>query len=80
MMRILKTWECDASLEIQKIKQGLDPLNSSSDIRTTVLKIIQDVKKNGDKAIAAYGKRFDKAPLSPEQFRVKEEEIEDAEV
>ncbi|WP_347274446.1 histidinol dehydrogenase [Candidatus Kuenenia sp.] len=78
MMRILKTWECDASLEIEKIKQGLDPLNSSSDIRTTVLKIIQDVKKNGDKAIAVYGKRFDKALLSPEQFRVKEEEIEDA--
>ncbi|MCF6149179.1 MAG: histidinol dehydrogenase [Candidatus Kuenenia sp.] len=77
-MKILKTWECNASLEIEKIKQSLDPLNSSSNIRTTVLKIIRDVKKNGDKAITTYGKRFDKVHLSPENFKVKEREIEDA--
>ncbi|MBM4054799.1 MAG: histidinol dehydrogenase [Planctomycetes bacterium] len=77
-MKILKTRECNACREIEKIKQSLNPLNSSPDIRTTVLKIIQDVKKHGDRAITTYSKRFDKAHLSPEEFQAKEKEIEDA--
>jgi len=77
-MKVLKTWECNIDKEVEEIKQHLNPLDGLSHARTTVLKIIKDVKNNGDKAIATYSKRFDKAALSPHQFRVTEAEFDDA--
>lgn len=77
-MRILRTWECKIDKEIEKLKQQLNILDSVSENRTTVLKIIQDVKKRKDKALAKYSKLYDKAFLSPKDFRVKDNEIEEA--
>ncbi|MDO8141779.1 MAG: histidinol dehydrogenase [Candidatus Brocadiales bacterium] len=78
-MRILRTWECNIDREIVKLKQQLSLLDGlSTNHRKTVLKIIEDVRKLGDKAIARYSKYFDKVSLSPDKFRVKDREIEDA--
>ncbi len=78
-MRILRAWECNTDKEIAKLKQQLSVLGGlSTNQRTTVLKIISDVQKLGDKAIVKYSRRFDKVSLSPDEFRVKEREIEDA--
>lgn len=77
-MRILKTWKCDIGREIIKLKQQLNLLDGLPTNRTTVLKIIHDVQKRGDKAVVDYTKRFDKVSLSPDEFRVKDREIEEA--
>lgn len=77
-MRILRTWECKIDKEIEKCKQQLNILSGVSTNRTTVLKIINDVKKHKDKALAKYSKLYDKAFLSPKDFRVKDNEIEEA--
>lgn len=78
MMRILRTWECNIKREIEKFKRRLSVLDGLSTRRSTVLTIIQDVRKRGDKALVRYSKQFDKVSLSPDNFRVKEREIEDA--
>lgn len=78
-MRILRVWECNIGKEIVKLKQQLSLLDGlSTNNRKTVLKIIEDVRKSGDKAIVKYCKCFDKVSLSPGKLRVKEGEIEDA--
>lgn len=77
-MRILRTWECKIDREIEKLKQELNILDGLSANRTTVLKIIQDVKKQKDKALTKYSKLYDKVFLSPEDFRVKDSELEEA--
>ncbi len=78
MMRILRTWECEIDREIEKLKQQLNILDGLSTDRATVLKIIQDVKKHKDKALAKYSKLYDKVVLSPRDFRVKDSEIAEA--
>ena len=40
--------------------------------------IIEDVKRDGDKALFSYTERFDGASISPETVRVTKEEIEEA--
>ncbi len=50
----------------------------SEEISETVSKIISEVKKNGDAAVANFTKKFDKAELVPAQFRVVPAEIERA--
>ncbi|MEK7805669.1 MAG: histidinol dehydrogenase [Planctomycetota bacterium] len=78
-MRILRAWECNIGREIAKLKQQLSLLDGlAANQRTTVLKIIDDVRRLGDKAIVKYTKCFDKASLSPDEFRVKDQEIEDS--
>ncbi|HHT9114691.1 MAG: histidinol dehydrogenase [Planctomycetes bacterium] len=78
-MRILRAWECNIGREIVKLKQQLSLLDGlSTNHRKTVLKIINDVRNLGDKAIVKYGKCFDKVSLSPDEFRVKDKEIEDS--
>lgn len=78
MMRIIRTWECNIDKEIAKLKQQLNILDGFSAHRTTVLKIIRDVKKQKDKALAKYSKLYDKVYLSPKDFLVKDNEIEEA--
>ncbi|HEY4482291.1 MAG TPA: histidinol dehydrogenase, partial [Candidatus Brocadiaceae bacterium] len=79
MMRILRAWECNIGREIVKLKQQLSLLDGlSTNHRKTVLKIINDVRNLGDKAIVRYSKCFDKVSLSPDEFRVKDQEIEDS--
>jgi len=77
-MRILRTWECNIGKEISKLKKQLNPLDGLSAYRKTVVKIIDGVRKQGDRAIVTYSKRFDTVSLSPGDFRVKDKEIEDS--
>src|SRR3989304_3279688 len=78
-MRILRAWECNIGREVVKLKQQLSLLDGlSTNHRKTVLKIINDVRNLGDKAIVKYSKCFDKVSLSPDEFRVKDKEIEDS--
>jgi len=77
-MRILRTWKCDLGKEIEKLKQQLSNLDGLSDHRKTVLTIISNVRKQGDKAVINYSKRFDKVLLSANELRVKDYEIEHA--
>ncbi len=77
-MRILRTWKCDLSKEIEKLKQQLSNLDGLPDHRKTVLAIISNVRKQGDKAVLNYSKRFDKVLLSADELRVKDDEIEHA--
>ncbi len=78
MMRILRTWECKIDREIEKLKRQLNILEGLSAHRTTVLKIIHDVRRQRDKALIKYSKLFDKVFLSPKDFRVKDKEVEEA--
>lgn len=50
--------------------------NPCDDVCGVVLKIISDVKENGDEALFRYAKEFDKASLS--SLQVSQEEIDDA--
>ena len=77
-MRILRTWKCDLVKEIEKLKQQLSNLDGLSEHRKTVLTIIGNVRKQGDKAIINYSKRFDRVLLSADELRVKDDEIEHA--
>jgi histidinol dehydrogenase len=77
-MRILNTGKCNFGKEIEKLKQQFSVLDGLSADRTSILKIIQDVKKEGDKAVSRYSRKFDGVSLSPDGFRVKDREIEDA--
>ena len=40
--------------------------------------VLDDIKKNGDKAVFAYTKKFDKADITAENVRVTDQEIADA--
>ena len=55
--------------------------NSHNDPRLegSVRKIVDDVRKNGDKALFKYTKRFDKFELSKNNIKVSKKEISDAE-
>ncbi|MDO8140611.1 MAG: histidinol dehydrogenase, partial [Candidatus Brocadiales bacterium] len=77
-MRILRAWECNIGREIEKLKKQLSVLDGLSANRQTVLKIIDDVRRQGDSAIVKYSKRFDKVSLSTDKFKVKSREIEAA--
>lgn len=44
----------------------------------TVNEIIKDIRENGDKALFAYTKKYDKADINPSNIKVTEEEIERA--
>ncbi len=77
-MRIIKAWECDIGKEIEQIKQRLSILDGLTEIRATVLDVIRHVQKQGDKALITYSTRFDKVCLSSGEFRVKENETEEA--
>ncbi|RUM60111.1 MAG: histidinol dehydrogenase [Persephonella sp.] len=44
----------------------------------TVKQILKNVKENGDKAVVEYTERFDNIRLSPEQFKISEEELKKA--
>ena len=46
--------------------------------RDTVLKILDDVKKNGDKALIKYTRIYDGVKISPEKLKVSEAEVLEA--
>lgn len=53
-------------------------LFSQSEIRNSVLDIIKDVKKNGDRSLIRYTKKFDGVRITPSSMRVAAREIEAA--
>ncbi len=53
------------------------PVMGQSGLEETVRRILEDIKKNGDKAVDAYSLRFDKSTLADR--RVSARELEDAE-
>lgn len=68
-MRIIRP----TSKEIDKLSYRL--FNQKKRVCDTVAKVIENVKANGDEALLAYTKRFDKVTLKSKQFRVTEAEI-----
>jgi histidinol dehydrogenase len=55
--------------------------NSHNDpkLEESVLRIVEDVRKNGDKVLFKYTKRFDKFSLTAKNIKVSKKEIADAE-
>ncbi|WP_456484877.1 histidinol dehydrogenase [Desulfurobacterium sp.] len=69
-----ENWQEDAELSRIKTRgQGLE-----SKYATSVLEIIENVRKYGDTAVFGYAKKFDRVELTPENVKVSEEEIEEA--
>jgi len=56
--------------DTRRLREGRD-----GDAQRTVESIIADVRKNGDKALFAYTKKFDKVSLSASTIRIPEETI-----
>ena len=69
MIKIYKYGEIDDTEIFARVQM-------SSTVEKTVSDIIEDVKKNGDKAVLEYCRKFDKAEL--ETLEVTEAEIDDA--
>ena len=69
MIKIYKYGEIDDTEIFARVQM-------SSNVEKTVSDIIEDVKKNGDKAVLEYCRKFDKAEL--ETLEVTEAEIDDA--
>ena len=51
---------------------------NASDVNAAVSDILENVRKNGDKAVLEYTAKFDRLNLTAETMRVSEKEIEDA--
>ncbi len=68
------------SKNIESYLKGLRRSTSLSDpeLESTTKKIVDDVKKNGDKALFKYTKKFDKVELSKRTVKVTAKEIEQA--
>ncbi|OMH40172.1 histidinol dehydrogenase [Desulfurobacterium indicum] len=69
-----ENWQEDPELSRIKTRgQGLE-----NKYATSVLEIIENVRKYGDTAVFGYAKKFDRVELTPENVRVSEKEIEEA--
>ena len=60
-------------------KLRVDNSHNDPKLEGSVRKIVDDVRKNGDKALFKYTKRFDKFELSKNNIKVSKKEISDAE-
>ncbi|MCZ6679438.1 MAG: histidinol dehydrogenase, partial [Candidatus Poribacteria bacterium] len=76
MIRILDAHSEEAKAFIEKLNRR-GQLEDTSILRT-VHRILQDVRKNGDKAVIKYTRRFDAPRLSVKELRVTAKEIDDA--
>lgn len=52
---------------------------NATDVNDLVASVLADVRQNGDKALFAYTKKFDRFDLTPETVRFSQKEIDDAE-
>ena len=76
MMKILKLDNATRAEALEKlIGRGA---SGYGDYEKTVREIIDDVRTNGDSALIAYGKKFDRCELTPQTLRVSAKEIEEA--
>ncbi len=69
------------SKNTERIIKGLQKEGSSFEPKliSATEKIVKDVRRNGDKALFKYTKRFDKICLNKKNVKVSEKEFEDAE-
>lgn len=69
------------SKNIEKVIKGIEKEGSSFEPKLVSVteKIVEDVRKNGDKALLKYTKKFDKTVLNKKSVKVSEKEFEDAE-
>jgi histidinol dehydrogenase len=51
---------------------------SDKEVYSTVLEIVNNVRRNKDKALSAYSEKFDNLPLTPENIKATPDEIEAA--
>lgn len=75
-MRIVKLTEDEKSNILENLLKRSP--NQYSKFEDTVDEILYDVKKNKDKAVFEYTKKFDGVEITPETLRVTKEEIEEA--
>lgn len=73
-MKILKTTQRGFQKKFRKILERSDA--SSGDVERAVRKIIEDVRRNGDRALLQYTKRFDR--FTPKPIEVSRAEIRNA--
>lgn len=75
-MRILRAGDRDFKKWFERLaKRGRTDLE---EVERSVRALLEGVKARGDEALIEYTKRFDGVDLSPSQFRVSREEIEEA--
>ena len=74
-MRIVSSKEFKEEALNQLLNRGKTDISS---IVSTIRTIIDDVKKEGDKAILNYTEKFDKVRLTPTKLKVSENEIKEA--
>ena len=63
----------------QNIRDLLNSPTSSTDLRQTVIDVLEDVQARKDEAISEYTQKFDGIKLLSRDFRVTETEFKDAE-
>jgi len=59
-----------------QLRAFADPGSTSATVSTSVAAILADVRQRGDEAIVEYVARFDRARLTPTDFRVPEAELQ----
>lgn len=74
-MRIVTTREFEKELLYRVVNRGKSDLSA---IYSSVIPIIRDVRKKGDKALLRYTKKFDKVRLPTSKLKVDEWEIKEA--
>jgi len=75
----MKVFKVDKISDIEKSKKGLKIFSSFSEEKEKkVRQIVEDVKKNGDKAVLKYTKTFDWSGINSGNLKVKEKEIKQA--
>lgn len=75
-MKIIRITKGNLAAELKKLRRG----SSLSDpaLETSVKKILEDVRKNGDRALFKYTKRFDRVVLTAKTVRVSKTEFRKA--
>lgn len=61
-----------------QLRAFADSASASTAVSASVAAILADVRRRGDAAVAAYAAKFDRARLTPRQFRVSEAELKSA--
>lgn len=74
-MKVLRFGEKQILSKLEKFAGTAVPDQA---IRGTVETILNDVARNGDKAVLRYTEQFDRAKLKPSKLRVTEEELQQA--
>ena len=74
----MKVYKFDQSSFDKKVEALYSRVAFPDDIEASVADILSDVRVQGNKALSFYAKKFDKVTLDPSEFRVSEEEIEEA--